>query len=102
MGGGRKGLAVKWAAGILGMLFVGGGNILGTILHRVLVNGGTVWADAVFLRWCTTVTVWAVGIALCAVTYALGAALERMEVMEMWLCSLDTAVRNGQADNGKQ
>ena len=98
MGNGRRGLTVKWAAGILGMLFVGGGNILGTALMRILYTGGVVWEDASFVRWGVTIAVWAVGVALSAVTYALGAALERMDAMEMWILSLDTAVRNQQTN----
>ena len=98
MGNGRRGLTVKWAAGILGMLFIGGGNILGTALQRILYTGGAVWEDASLIRWCVTVAVWGTGLCLSAVTYALGAALEKMDAMQMWIFSLDTAVRNQQAN----
>lgn len=97
MGAGKRGLRVKWAAGLLGMLFVGGGNILGTVLQRILYEGGTVWESALLVRWCVTISVWATGIALCAAVYALGAVIERADNLEMWLMSLDTAVRNQHA-----
>lgn len=95
--GGKRGLAVKWAAGITGMLFVGGGNILGTMIQKLMYGSGALWENALAGRWCATIAVWAVGAALSATIYALGAAMERIDVLEMWLMSLDTAVRNGNA-----
>ena len=92
--GGRRGLTVKWAAGICGMLFIGGGNVLGVMAHRMAAAGGMPWDDAALLRWCVTGAVWAVGLCLTAVTYALGAAMEKIDAMEMWIMNLDTAVRN--------
>lgn len=92
--GGKRRLMVKWAAGICGMLFIGGGNVLGVMAHRMAAVGGMAWDDAGLLRWCVTGGIWAVGACLTAVTYALGAAMEKIDAMEMWIMSLDTAVRN--------
>lgn len=94
MGNGRKGLTVKWLAGICGMLFVGGGNVVGMIAQRLAYEGGAVWETAALLRWLATGGLWAIGGVLAAVIYALGAAMERIDVLEAWLLSLDTAVRN--------
>jgi len=92
MGEGRKGLTVKWAAGICGMIFIGGGNLLGMMAEGM---AGTLAAgEAALLRWCVTGAIWAVGLCLTAVTYALGAAMEKIDAMELWIMSLDTAVRN--------
>lgn len=93
MNGGRKGMFIKWAAGIAGALSVGGGNVLGVIAQR-LAAGGLNAGDALLMRWCVTGFVWLIGIALAAVVYQLGAALERIDTLEMWILSLDTAVRN--------
>ena len=94
MGGGRRGLTVKWLAGICGMIFVGAGNVLGVMAHGMAVTGGMVWESADVLRWLVTGGLWAVGGVLTAVIYALGAAMQRIDALEMWLMSLDTAVRN--------
>ena len=94
MGDGRRGLAVKWLAGICGMLFVGAGNVIGVMAHGLAVAGGMIWESANLLRWLVTCGLWAVGGVLTAVIYALGAAMQRIDVLELWLSSLDTAVRN--------
>lgn len=94
MNNGRRGLILKWAAGVIGMLAIGGGNILGTIVQKVMYSGGMVWENAETLRWCVTGGVWLIGLMVCALAYALGAALEKIDILEMWLSSLDTAVRN--------
>lgn len=96
MNTGRRGLILKWTAGLLGMLAIGGGNILGTIVQRVMYADGMVWENAELLRWCVTGGVWLIGLIVCALAYALGAALEKIDILEMWLSSLDTAVRNRQ------
>ena len=98
MGGGRKGLTVKWLAGICGMLFVGGGNVLGVMAHRLAFTGGAAWETAALLRWIVTGGLWALGAVLTAVIYALGAAMQRIDALEMWLMSLDTAVRNQKSE----
>lgn len=98
MGSGRKGLTVKWLAGICGMLFVGGGNVLGVMAHRLAVESGMIWESAVLLRWLVTGGLWALGAVFTAVIYALGAAMERIDVLEMWISSLDTAVRNQKSE----
>ncbi len=94
MGGGRKGLAAKWMAGICGMIFIGTGNLIGVMAHGLAVNGGMLWESAALLRWLVTGSMWMIGGALTAAIYALGAALERIDRLEMWMLSLDTAVRN--------
>lgn len=94
MGGGRRGLMTKWLAGIAGMIFVGAGNVIGVLAHGMAVRGGMLWENANLLRWLTTGGIWFVGAVLTAVIYALGAALERIDTLEMWISSLDTAVRN--------
>ncbi len=93
MNGGRKGMFVKWTAGIAGALSVGGGNLLGVIAQR-MAAGGLNAGDALLLRWCVTGFVWLISIALAAAVYQLGGALERIDTLEMWILSLDTAVRN--------
>ena len=94
MNGGRKGMFVKWTAGIAGALSFGGGNLLGTMAFRLAAAGGLNAGDALLLRWCVTGFVWLIGIALAAAVYQLGGALERIDTLEMWILSLDTAVRN--------
>ena len=94
MGNGRRGLTVKWLAGICGMLFVGGGNVVGVIVQRLAYTSGAAWETAALLRWLTCGGLWLTGGVLTAVIYALGAAMERIDRLEMWLLSLDTAVRN--------
>ena len=94
MGGGRRGLAVKWLAGICGMVFVGAGNIAGVMARGLYLAGGMIAENAELIRWLVTGGIWLVGGVLTAVIYALGAALQRIDVLEMWLNSLDTAVRN--------
>jgi len=46
------------------------------------------------MRWLASGGLWAIGGVLTAVIYALGAAMERIDVLEIWISSLDTAVRN--------
>ena len=94
MGNGRRGLTVKWLAGICGMLFVGGGNMIGVLAHGLAFRAGVAWETATLLRWLVSGGLWAVGGVLTAVIYALGAAMERIDVLEAWISSLDTAVRN--------
>lgn len=94
MGNGRKGLTVKWLAGICGMLFVGGGNVVGVLVQRLAYEGGAAWETAALMRWLVSGGLWAIGGVLTAVIYALGAAMERIDILEAWLLSLDTAVRN--------
>ena len=94
MGNGRKGLRVKWLAGICGMLFVGGGNVLGVMAQSMAFEFGAGWESQTLLRWLVTGGLWALGAVLTAVIYALGAAMERIDILEAWLLSLDTAVRN--------
>ena len=91
---GRKGLTVKWLAGICGMLFVGGGNVLGVMAQAMAFECGAAWETAALLRWLVTGGLWALGAILTALIYALGAAMQRIDTLEMWLMSLDTAVRN--------
>ena len=98
MGDGRKGLIVKWLAGICGMVFVGAGNMVGAMAHGLAVSGGMLWESATLLRWLVTGGIWLVGIALTAVLYALGASMQRIDVLEMWISSLDTAVRNQKSE----
>lgn len=98
MGGGRKGLTVKWLAGICGMIFVGGGNVLGVMAHRLAFAGGAAWETAALIRWIATGGLWALGAVLTAVIYALGAAMQRIDALEMWIMSLDTAVRNQKSE----
>ena len=94
MGEGRRGLAVKWLAGICGMIFVGAGNAVGVMAHGLAVGSGMLWETATLLRWLVTGGLWMIGAALTAVIYALGAAMQRIDTLEMWISSLDTAVRN--------
>lgn len=94
MENGRKGLTVKWLAGVCGMIFIGAGNVIGALAHGLAVGGGMLWESATLLRWLVTGGIWTVGLALTAVIYALGAAMQRIDVLEMWISSLDTAVRN--------
>jgi len=94
MGGGRKGLTVKWLAGICGMIFIGAGNLIGALAHALAVGGGMVWESAALLRWLVTGGIWLTGLALTAAIYALGAAMQRIDMLEAWILSLDTAVRN--------
>ena len=94
MGNGRKGLTVKWLAGICGMLFVGGGNVLGAMAQAMAFECGAALDSQALLRWLVTGGIWALGAVLTALIYALGAAMQRIDTLEMWLMSLDTAVRN--------
>ena len=96
MNNGRRGLILKWAAGVGGMLAIGGGNILGTMVQKIMYAGGMLWENAEMLRWCVTGGIWLLGILVCGLAYALGAAMEKIDMLEMWLSSLDTAVRNRQ------
>ena len=98
MGDGRKGLTVKWLAGICGMLLVGGGNALGALAHGLAVRSGMLWESATLLRWLVTGGLWALGAVLTAVIYALGAAMQRIDALELWLMSLDTVVRNQKSE----
>jgi len=94
MKNGHRGLSVKWLAGICGMLFVGGGNVVGVMVQRLAYEGGAAWETAALMRWLASGGLWAIGGVLTAVIYALGAAMERIDVLEIWISSLDTAVRN--------
>ena len=94
MGEGRTGLTVKWLAGICGMLFVGGGNVLGVMAQSMAFECGAAWDSQSLIRWLVTGGLWALGAVLTAVIYALGAAMQRIDTLEMRLMSLDTAVRN--------
>ena len=94
MGDGRKGLMVKWLAGICGMLFVGGGNILGALAQSMAFECGAAADSQTLLRLLVTGGLWALGVILTALIYALGAAMQRIDTLEMRLMNLDTAVRN--------
>ena len=94
MGGGRRSLTVKWLAGIFGMVFVGAGNAAGVAARGLYLAGGMIAENAELVRWLVTGGIWLVGGVLTAVIYALGAAIGRIDVLEMWINSLDTAVRN--------
>lgn len=98
MENGRKGLTVKWLAGICGMIFVGAGNVIGVLAHGMAVRNGMLWESAALLRWLVTGGIWLIGTALTAVIYALGAAMQRIDVLEMWIMSIDTAVRNQKSE----
>lgn len=100
MANGRRGLILKWAAGIGCMLVIGCGNVLGIMVQKIMYAQGMIMENAQLLRWCMTGGIWLLGVIICALAYALGAALERIDGMEMWLCSLDTAVRNRQQEQG--
>ncbi len=89
---GKRGWTLKILSALCAALFVGAGNVLG-VLAGNLVQGSQ-WA---LMRWGVTGVVWLTGVALSALLYALGAAWDRIDVMEMWLNSLDTAVRNSRA-----
>ena len=98
MGNGRMGLTVKWLAGICGMLFAGGGNVLGVMAHRLAVESGMLWENAALLRWLVTGGMWLIGLVMTAAIYALGAAMQRIDVLEAWILSLDTVVRNQKSE----
>ena len=91
-----RGYAVRWAGGMCAVLFIGAGNVLGTMAQRLLYEAGTAlsWDQISLIRWCVTGGVWLMGLAIGAAVYLLGAALERVDVLEEWVVSLDTAVRN--------
>lgn len=91
---GRRGLTVKWLAGVCGMLFVGGGNALGVMAQAMAFECGAALDSQALLRWLVTGGLWVLGAILTALIYALGAAMQRIDTLEMWLMSLDTAVRN--------
>lgn len=91
MQAGKRGWTLKILAAIAAALFVGGGNLLGT-----LVSGLAQGPEWMLLRWGVTGAIWLTGLIISALLYALGAAWDRIDVMEMWLSSLDTAVRNRQ------
>ena len=94
MNAGRRGLILRWAAGIGGVLLISGGNVLGSLAWRLALAGGMAADTATLLRWCVTAGVWLVALPISALCYALGAAWDRIDAMRMWLSSLDTAVRN--------
>ncbi len=94
MGDGRKGRMVKWLGGLTGTLLIGLGNVVGTMIQRMFVEGGMAWESAGILRWLVAGGVWMIGLLLAAVIYGLGAALEKIDVLESWIVSMDTAVRN--------
>ena len=94
MNGGRRGLAVKWMAGICGMLFIGAGNVLGVMARSMAFECGAALESQALLRLLVTGGMWALGGILTAVIYALGAAMQKIDAQEMWIMNLDTAVRN--------
>lgn len=98
MGGGRMGLTVKWLAGVCGMVFIGAGNVLGVMARGMAFECGAALESQTLLRLLVTGGVWALGAVLTAVIYALGAAMQKIDMLEMRLLSLDTAVRNQNRD----
>ena len=76
MKNGHRGLTVKWLAGICGMLFVGGGNVVGVMVQRLAYEGGAAWETAALMRWLASGGLWGIGGVLTAVIYALRCAVE--------------------------
>lgn len=91
---GRRGLIIKWLAGLCGMLFIGGGNMLGVLAHALAAGNGMIRESADMLRWLVTGGLWLIGLVLTAAVYALGTAAERIDRLEARLAALDTAFRN--------
>lgn len=84
---------MRWAGGLLAVLLIGGGNLLGALAQGIFSEA--LAAERLqLLRWCVTGAVWTAGLVLGVAIYALGAAMERIDALEEWLISLDTAVRN--------
>ena len=54
MENGRKGLTVKWLAGVCGMIFVGGGNALGVMAQSIAFECGAALNSQTLIRWLVT------------------------------------------------
>lgn len=100
MKNGRRGLIFKWASAVGSALVIGGGDVVGRMMRKTLCASGMIQEQAEAMRWCATGGVWIVGLSVCALAYALGAALERIDTLEMWLSSLDMAFRNRTENRG--
>ena len=98
MESGRKGLTVKWLAGICGMLFIGGGNMIGAMAQGMAFECGAALESQMTVRLLATGGTWAVGLILTAVIYALGGAMQKIDRLELWIMNLDTAVRNQKSE----